>query len=54
MNFPSLVHELFHLVLGNEVTFPGISGVYSVSATTMNPIQITGLEYVYANVNPES
>lgn len=48
----TLLHELFHLVLGNDNTFPSVGEQYFLF--TPPGLQIVGLDYVYAINNPES
>lgn len=50
-NTINLLHELFHLVLGNDVTYPTIGEVYQIFAARN---QIVGLDYVDASVNPDT
>jgi hypothetical protein len=47
----TLLHELFHLVLGNDVTYSAVGEVYGIFD---KPYQIVGLDYDYAIENPES
>jgi hypothetical protein len=49
----SFFHELFHLVLGNDVTYPALPRGEVYNLFQSSP-QIVGLSYVYAQQNPES
>lgn len=49
----TLLHELFHLVLGSGATYADVGEVYDVFNDKNFP-QIVGLDYEYAVKNPES
>lgn len=49
----TMFHELFHLILGNDVTYPDIGEIYGV-LTAGNKAQIVGLDLDTALTNPES
>lgn len=51
----TLFHELFHLVLGNELTTPPPGEVYGLlESEGGNPNKIVGLDFDNASENPES
>ncbi|KAI1076805.1 hypothetical protein F5B20DRAFT_554661 [Whalleya microplaca] len=50
----TLFHELFHLVLGNDVTMSAVGEVYEIFDNRPGFEQIIGLEYANAVDNPES
>ena len=49
----TLLHEMFHLVLGNDVSYPAVGEVYYLFTGRGVP-QVVGLNYEYAVANPES
>jgi len=49
----TLLHEIFHLVLGNTATYAPVGEVYDLFTAGTN-VQVVGLDYNYAVANPES
>jgi hypothetical protein len=49
----TFLHEMFHLVLGNDVSYPAVGEVYYLFTGRGVP-QVVGLNYEYAVANPES
>jgi len=49
----TLLHEMFHLVLGNDATYAAVGEVYDLF-TAGTSVQVVGLDYDYAVANPES
>lgn len=50
----NLLHEMFHLVLGNAATYSAVGEVYELFIPGANNAQVVGLNYMYAVENPES